>query len=419
MHGKSNARIGPVRVLMVSQRLFPYIAGAEQQALGLARALTRAGADVRIVTTRFADGLSARESIDGVGVERISVPFGRSASAAGVGFHCAKVAQILAMARAVASRARSCDLVHSHCLSASSLGSVLGAGLAGVPVLVKPSLGGSDGELRKLLDSPARGLLKAILRRVDRFAVMSDEIAGELQAIGVKAERCASVENGIDLERFSPASEEERTALRARLGLPDGPVALFVGQYVPRKGVRELLEAWQMVRDRVPNATLAFAGHGIEQPVIDSAVREVLSRVVDLGSRSDVVDVIRASDLLVLPTRNESFGNVIIEALACGLPVISGRTGVASRIALDGTAGRYVDPEAPSTIADALVEFLADRARTKELAGHARDLVRRFDFDLIAKAYLGVYEDIRAEARAGKKPVQRRERSEDAAGANR
>lgn len=379
---------------MVSQRLYPYIAGAEQQALGLARALTRAEADVRMVTTLFADGLPRRETIDGIDVERIRVPLARNPASSGPAFHAAKLSQIVTMALHVARAARRADVVHAHCLSASSLGAVLGARLAGVPVLVKPSLGGADGELRKIVVSTAAKPLLALLRRVDRFAIMSDEIARELSEAGVASDRFSSVDNGIDLDRFSPASEPERRSMRAKLGLPSGPVALFVGQYVPRKGVRELLAAWSLVRERFPSATLALAGHGEEQSAIDAAVLVPDGRVLDLGTRSDVVDVIRAADLLVLPSRNESFGNVIVEALACGLPVLVGRTGVATQIDIDGEAGRYIDPESPSSIAEGLAEFLDDPERRATAGARGRELVRRYDFDRVAATYLEIYRDM-------------------------
>ncbi|MBK6315593.1 MAG: glycosyltransferase family 4 protein [Blastocatellia bacterium] len=394
MHGKSNPRNPPLRVLMISQRLFPYIAGAEQQALGLARALVRAGARVRIHTTMFADGLPAHDAIDGIEVRRIAVPMARDVATSGPAFHAAKVAQIVAMALHVARQARSADVVHAHCLSASTLGAVIGARLAGTPVLVKPSLGGEDGELRKILISAAARPLSSILRRVDRFAVMSDEIAAELSSIDVAADRFSRVDNGIDLDRFCPATDDERRALRTRFGIPDGPLALFVGQYVPRKGVRELLAAWALLREQHESATLAFAGHGPDQPLIDAAVREAGGGIIDLGARSDVVDVIRASDLLVLPSRNESFGNVIVEALACGLPVIVGRTGVATQIDLDGVAGRFIDPESPSSIAAAIAEFLYDPARRVDAGARGRELVRRFDFERIAESYLEIYRDM-------------------------
>lgn len=379
---------------MVSQRLYPYIAGAEQQALGLARALTRSSAGVAMVTTRFAENLPRRESVEGIEVERISIPFARSVASSGPSFLAAKVSQIAAMAAYVARKARDADVVHAHCLSASSLGAVLGARLSGTPVLVKPSLGGDDGELRKIVMSAASKPLLALLRRVDRFAIMSDEIATELCDAGVAPGRFARVDNGIDLDRFSPALPHERASLRASLGLPDGPMALFVGQYVPRKGVRQLLSAWSSVRDRHPTATLVFAGHGVEQSAIDEALRVPNSRIVDLGARMDVVDVIRAADLLALPSRNESFGNVIVEALACGLPVIVGRTGVATQIDLDGVAGRFVDPDSPESIADALSEFLDEPERCAAAGVRGRELVRRFDFTQIAATYLDIYRDM-------------------------
>lgn len=384
---------------MVSQRLFPYIAGAELQALGLARALRTAGATVEMVTTRYADGLKAAESIEGVPVRRLAVPFARRNAQSGIAFQVAKLSQIVTMALHIARGARSFDVVHAHCLSASSLGAALGGRWAGKPVLVKPSLGGPDGELRKIVDSAAAPALLPILRRVDRFAVMSDEIADELAAAGVSEDRFSRVDNGVDLERFAPAPADERAGLRRRIGLPDGTVALFVGQYVARKGVSELLAAWDAVRGAHPDATLAFAGHGVEQASIDAARAVPDSRIVDLGARADVVDVVRASDVLVLPSRNESFGNVIVEALACGLPAIVGRTGVATRLEIDGVAGRFVDPSSPESIATALGEYLGDTALRADAGLRGRELVRQFDFARIAERYLELYASLGKAAR--------------------
>ena len=115
---------------------------------------------------------------------------------------------------------------------------------------------------------------------------------------------------------------------------------------------------------------------------------------MDLGSRTDVVDVIRAANLLVLPSRNESFGNVIVEALACGLPVLVGRTGVATQLDLDGAAGRFIDPESPASIADGLAEFLDDPERRAAAGARGRELVRRYDFDRIAATYVDIYSDM-------------------------
>jgi glycosyltransferase involved in cell wall biosynthesis len=385
---------------MVSQRLYPYIAGAEIQALGLARALAAAGARVRMVTTRLTPELPGREVVDGVDVRRLpvaSTPL--SNGTARLAAYAVKAAQIAAMSGYVAARAGRYDVVHAHCLSASSMGAAVGARAAGVPIIVKPSLGGREGELAKILASRAAPALMSILRRVDRFAVMSPSIADELERAGVAPERFVEVANGVDLVRFCPPSADERAAARAALGLADGPVALFAGQLVARKGVRPLLEAWSAVREAVPDATLVFAGHGAEADAVEREAEAPGARIRFLGARGDVVAVMRAADALVLPSRNESFGNVVAEALACGLPVVVGRTGVAEALEIDGVAGRFVDPANPASIASALVDVLGSPSRAAELGARGRDLARRFDFRVVAERYLAIYENMLADGR--------------------
>lgn len=381
---------------MVSQRLFPYIAGAEVQALGLARALANLGARVRIVTTRLEHRLPSLETIDGVEIRRLPVtPRPLGSGAADLGAHVAKVLQISAMASYVSARARSYDVVHAHCLSASALGATLGARLAGVPVVVKPSLGGPEGELHKLVASSAASALLPILRSVSRFAVMSPSIGDELAAVGVSGDRLVAVSNGVDLERFRPADAEHRHATRVRFELPvDGPLALFVGQLVERKGVRPLLEAWSRVRGELENATLVFVGHGPEADAVKAAASDLRTRVRFLGARADVVEIMQAADALVLPSRNESFGNVMVEAMACGLPLVVGRTGVAEALDLDGVAGRIIAPDDPESIARALVEVLGAPATAAAFGARGRELAGQFDFTEVAGRYLEIYEDM-------------------------
>src|SRR5437867_3739813 len=100
------------RVLLVSQRMLPYVAGAELKALNLARSFIRLGVDARIATTRFARGLAARETIRGVDVRRLPV------LRASMG----RASQFLAVASYVGAMGRTFDIVHANCLSASSLG---------------------------------------------------------------------------------------------------------------------------------------------------------------------------------------------------------------------------------------------------------------------------------------------------------
>jgi len=375
--------------------MVPYIAGAEIQALGLSRALQSLGADVSLLTTRFRRGLAARDIVDDMPVRRLPVvpePVGRSRIGRKLGFHATKASQVVALAGYVAVRGRRFDVVHAHCLSASTLGAVLGARLAGVPIIVKPSLGGPEGELRKLIGSGASGAITRVLNLVDRFAVIDTSISDELRDAGIDEGRFVEMRNGVDLERFRPATGAEREEERRRLGLPDGPIALFVGQLVERKGVVPLLEAWRSVRVAVSDATLVFAGQGDLTGVVEEAAARPDSGVVLLGVRRDIVRLLRAASLLVLPSRNESFGNVVLEALACGLPVVAGPTGVVRTLDLGATAGRVVDPADPASIASAIEEILVAPDLAATLGARGRELALRFDFGAVGREYLAMYD---------------------------
>lgn len=376
----------PLRVLMVLQRLLPYFAGAEIQAIGLAKGLASRGVDVRFLSTRYVPGLARHEVVRGVQVDRVNVVRGPAL----------KPSQMVATARWVLRNAERFDIVHAHCLSSAALGAAAGAAMRRTPVLVKPSLGGSDGEMAKLRASVSWPLMRGILRRVTRFAALDAEIAAEVRDAGVADDAIARIDNGIDVDAFRPAEPSERVHLRGQLGLPDGPLVLFLGQLVDRKGIVETLDAWRSIAVAAPDASLVVAGTGPRAPEVEAAAAESGSRVRYLGVLDDVAGVLRASDVLVLPSRNESFGNAIVEAMACGLPVVVGRTGVGARLEIDGAAGIVLDRIDTESVAGALGRLLSDPAAARRMGEHGRELAREFSFDRITTRYLAIYREMLA-----------------------
>ena len=281
-----------MRVLFVSQRLPPeHVSGAPLQALRLARALADEDMEVTILTTRFAAAQPTGPfEIEGVRAYRLpTIPELRASYAA--------------LAASYVRHAKT-DLIHGHALSATCLGAAFAAR---VPVLLKPSLGGASGDLEKIRRSPLAPLLLRTLEQVDRFAVVSREIQEELTAIGVPEAKLFAAKNGVDLERFRPDGP------RAELGV-DGPVVLFAGQLIARKGVDLLMQAWLQIAETRPDAWLVLAGPG--DPPRGA-------RVLALGVRDDIDAVMRRASVLVLPSSNEGLPNVSLEAIAVGLPVVT------------------------------------------------------------------------------------------------
>ncbi len=195
----------------------------------------------------------------------------------------------------------------------------------------------------------------------------------EVEALyGVNPERVTVVYNGVDLERFHPRNRDRhRATTRAETGLPAGAWALlFIGSGFERKGLAQAIGALGALRDR--HSRLMVVGKG--DPAAYRALAErlgVAARVCWLGARPDPERWYAAADVLVLPARYEPFGNVHLEALASGLPVIASPAAGGSELIEPGRNGAVVDPTKPEAIA-AEIERLRDAAVVETTAAARR-----------------------------------------------
>lgn len=177
----------------------------------------------------------------------------------------------------------------------------------------------------------ALGMARVIIANSERTK------ADILRATGVPAERVHVVYYGSDPERFRPATEQERAEARARLGWPEGRrTALFIGALGDqRKGFDTLFRAWERLCSRRGwDVDLVAVGAGAQKEVFEAQAREkgLSERIRLLGFRRDVPVLLRASDLLIAPTRYEAYGLGVHEALCMGLPALVSRSaGVAER----------------------------------------------------------------------------------------
>jgi len=199
------------------------------------------------------------------------------------------------------------------------------------------------------------------------------------------------IPHGVDLESFRPPTAAERRDARTALGLDDEHrVALFVGHELRWKGVPQLIDA-------LVHATtvmlLVVGGDATTIPEMRERAhqRGVADRVLFAGMHSDVRPFYFAADMFVLPSDYESFGLVIAEALACGVPVIATRTGCAPDLIVDGETGYLVDRD-PRTIADRLERIAA--TDVEEWHGLCRDAVVGLAWPIIAARYLSMLRDL-------------------------
>jgi glycosyltransferase involved in cell wall biosynthesis len=263
---------------------------------------------------------------------------------------------------------------------------VVAAQLLRVPCVVK--LHGSDINLVAKLPGPRR-LLGWALPRAARVVAVSKPLADEVVALGVARDRVAVVMNGVDADLFRP---RDRAAARGELGLPGGPLALYVGNLKPEKGPLELARAWASVQRHVPEARLAIIGGG---PLKTEVERIVGDRAMVAGPQplERVPTWMAACDVLVLPSHTEGTPNVVLEALASGRRVVASRVGGVPDVITDARLGALVPPGDPDALADALVLALrqpydpAEVARLGARGGWAASAAALHD--VLAKAARG------------------------------
>ncbi|MGC3996856.1 MAG: glycosyltransferase [Anaeromyxobacter sp.] len=184
--------------------------------------------------------------------------------------------------------------------------------------------------------------------------------------------------NGVDGERFAPASAAARAASRAALGLPEGAKAVgFLGRLAQDKGLAELAAAWAILRERRPEAWLFLAGEPDDSDPVAPGVLERLvmdPRVRLLGDVSDTPAFYAGLDLVAVPTYREGFPTVPLEAAAAGLPVVASRVDGCVDAVVDGVTGTLVPSRDPGALAGALERYLADPPLA---AAHGRAARRR------------------------------------------
>jgi teichuronic acid biosynthesis glycosyltransferase TuaC len=268
------------------------------------------------------------------------------------------------IAPAVAPYRGKVDVVLGSWAYPDGFAAVIAARILGVPAVVK--LHGSDINLVAKLPGPRR-LLSWALPMAARVVAVSKPLAEEVISLGVARDRVAIVMNGVDADLFKP---RDRAAARAELGLPAGPLAVYVGNLKPEKGILDLCAAWATVVRHVPDATLAIVGGGPLRGEVEAQVAALGERVRVVGPQplERVPTWMAASDLLVLPSHTEGTPNVVLEALASGRRVVATSVGGVPDLITDKKLGALVPAKNPDALADALVLALRQPYDAGEVA---------------------------------------------------
>ncbi|GAB7070546.1 phosphatidyl-myo-inositol alpha-mannosyltransferase [Mycolicibacterium hodleri] len=275
------------------------------------------------------------------------------------------------------------DVLHIHEPNAPSL-SMLALMIAEGPIVATFH----TSTTKSLTLSVFQGILRPWHEKiVGRIAVSDLARRWQMEALGSDA---VEIPNGVDVDSFASAPVLD--------GYPrPGRSVLFLGRFdEPRKGMAVLLAALPALVESFPDVEILVVGRGDEEELAEEA-GDLAGHLRFLGLVDDAgkASAMRSADVYCAPnTGGESFGIVLVEAMAAGTAVVASDLDAFRRVLEDGAAGRLVPIENPTALAAALVEMLSDDAARRRYVEAASRVVRRYDWSVVAREILRVYETV-------------------------
>ncbi|MCA9251126.1 MAG: glycosyltransferase family 4 protein [Phycisphaerales bacterium] len=264
------------------------------------------------------------------------------------------------------------------------------------------------------------GLVARCLAAVDAVFACSQYLVDRIiQKHPSAGHKCFCVHNGVNAEAFSPSPPAEAVASQS-----DSQRILFVGRLSPEKGVHVLIEAFEEIARRMPNAVLELVGPDGSAPkefivgLSDDERIKALSRFYDgdyasrlrtgcnaeaarrvqfIGGlpQSELVARYRSADVLVNPSLSEAFGMSLVEAMACGTCVVAAKTGGMTEIVEPEVTGLLVEADKAADLADAICRVLGDSTKRKDMGKAGRERVLKcFTWDTIADTVGNRYDEL-------------------------
>jgi len=279
------------------------------------------------------------------------------------------------------------------------------------PLVVRLDVSASDilktgtySGIRELLSLKLLALLENFTaKRADRvIAISSDLYDYATERLHIGSDRVDLIHHSIDTAKFRFIESE----IRGRLGIPtNAPLVLFVGRLEARKGVHILCQAFAEIVRNMPATRFVLVGRDTKTAPDSDSMKSYVCReagsegyrdnllFIDYLSQDELIPLYSASDVFVLPSFREGFSMVVLEAMACGKPVVVTSTGIVPELGLDGKGGIVVEPGDAVGLAEAIIKMLSLDEKDRELvAGKNRELVETgFSISAWVDKVVGVY----------------------------
>jgi glycosyltransferase involved in cell wall biosynthesis len=273
------------------------------------------------------------------------------------------------------------DIVHTH-LFAGDIWGGIAACLARVPIIVSTehNLNLDEGWLRKIF----KNFSSVYMRKI--FAVSEAVREYLIKLEKINPEKIKVIYNGVDLAKFGFIKDYHFNSSQTTLGL--------IGRLEPQKGHLVALEALERSIVRYPDLKLIIMGDGSLKPIIEQRIKELdlTDRVIWQATQTDVIPIFRQLDILIVPSLWEGLGIIVLEAMACGLPVITSEVNGLKELIVDGQNGWLFTPSDSLMLAEKIKSLINNQTDLEIIRQNGRKMVeQKFNIKNISQQYQQAY----------------------------
>lgn len=400
-----------LKVLMMIDQFYPIVGGAESQAKRISERLIQRGHQVSVLTRKGKKELDDFETVDGIDIYRLPI-LGLSGKQ--------KLKAILPARKWLTENRDKFDIIHCHGVNPLEWSAYLSQGATKKPYVVKIPLsnflnyaGAKKGvkmtskDSGRLLRSIIRPMmlpaLKFIRKRLIGHAACVFAISPEIETTLLEHgyTNVINIPNGIESDKFSPATSDDKITLRSKLGFErDEVIFIYSGRLSMEKNLFVLLNGWNDFIKSANNikAKLVLLGGGkgqsysIEEELRSLVEQKNIPGVIFQGAVSNVVEYLKAGDVFVLPSLWEGMSNSLLEAMACGLPsVVSDIPGNRALITQNET-GLFFETDDFKSLSGALKIIYTQNESRVKFGANARKLINdEFDLDMLTEKIIEQY----------------------------
>lgn len=270
------------------------------------------------------------------------------------------------------------DIVHTHTAKAGVLGRIA-ARCANVPHIIHTPHGhnfyGYFGPFISKMIVILEGFIAHITNKVIALTELEKKELVEFKV--TQSEKIVVINSGLELDRYRKTNIDVRGKREQLKAEQDTTLIGMIGRLEPVKGPGYLIEAAKLVIEKFPKAKFLIVGDGTLRYKLESCCKDlgVFDKFIFTGWREDIPEILSVLDILVLPSLNEAVGRVLIEAGACGIPVVATNVGGVPGIVKDNETGILVPPKSSEALAHAIIALLKDEDKRQKMGEVAKNWI--------------------------------------------